>query len=108
MKRFISKQLKNIKHQTMRFNRQLLDSEFLEYKFTLSSLWGLRERLVHFKDSLENIKEKALTLFDVNKLVDIEQQLSYVNQNIDRVEYMMITKENDIFIVTGMGEICLN
>lgn len=98
----------NIKTKRMRFNRQLLDSEFLEYGFTLSTLWGLRERLIQFRDSLEAIKEKALTLFDVKKLIDIEQQLSFVNQNIDRVEYMMVSKENDIFVVTDMAEICLN
>ena len=92
----------------MRFDRQLLDPDYLQYGYPLSALWGLRERLVTFRDSLAVIQEKAMTLFDIKKTIDIQRQLSYVNQNIDRVELTMIDKENEIFVVTGMAEICLN
>jgi hypothetical protein len=92
----------------MRFDRQLFDPKYLEYEYTLSALWGLREKLINFRDSLSVIQQKAANLFDAKKMVEIERQLSYVNQNIDRVEFIMINKENEIFVVTGMAEICLN
>lgn len=92
----------------MRIDAQLLSLEYLKNGFTLSSLWGLRESLNEFKSDLEGIKEKGLTRFDAPKLIEIETKLSYLQQNIDRVERIMVKKEEDIFIVTSMSEICLN
>jgi hypothetical protein len=92
----------------MRFDQQLLTPDYLEHEFTLSTLWGLREKLVNFKNSLEKIKDKASNLFEPKRLGEIEHQLFIVNQNIDNVECMMVNKETEIFIVTGMSDICLN
>ena len=92
----------------MRPDRQLYSPEYLHDGFTLSTLWGFREELVKFRQDLESIQQSAMNLYDFEKASNIENQLRFVEQNIDRIELTMILKENDIFLFTGFGEMCLN
>ena len=73
----------------MRIDTHLLKLEDLIEGYSLSQLWMLREDIVLCKIDLEEIKDRALTLFNFNDLRKIEEQLFYINRNIWLVEEAM-------------------
>lgn len=92
----------------MRIDTHLLKLEDLIEGYSLSQLWMLREDIVLCKIDLEEIKDRALTLFNFENLRKIEEQLFYINRNIWLVEEAMLKKEGQIFEFIGGNDMCLN
>jgi len=92
----------------MRVDEELMDVGILGEGFQLTHLWRLREVMLELRETLEELKEKTLSTFQTEKVVDIESRLYYVNRNLEMVEAVMTLKELDIFEVTEFGEICSN
>lgn len=92
----------------MRPDNQVYTLEFLQNGFTHPSLWLFYEDLFKVKHNLQAVLERALLLHDFKKALIVEKQLTFVDENLDRVQFIMDLKECDLFEFWGYAEVCLN
>lgn len=92
----------------MRVDKQLMDITVLDEGFGLSHLWEMRENLLELQAGLREQKETAIYLGRLSMAAKHEEQLYYVNGNLEIVEQVMSHKELDILVLTEYGEVCLN
>lgn len=91
----------------MRPDQDLFSQDYLQFGFTLSALWGFRDELVEVKNKLEHAKSGSdYQYMDDNQ--DIDMQLNYLEQNIDRIEFVMVLKEIEITMFGEYENICMN
>ncbi len=92
----------------MNITKEYLDVEVLDEGFSLSSLWQFRENLGLARDQVEELQADALRNGEVVKATNYGRELHFIVRNLETVETVMMEKENDIFMFTQYGDVCLN
>lgn len=90
-----------------KINATLFDLDEL-INYDMSTLLKLYNICTKAEKAAEIIKEDARYVGQIMSAVFIEQQLYFINANIEIIEVALLMKEGDIFEFSDYGQICLN
>lgn len=91
----------------MKINATLLDIDDL-VNHELSMLLKLYNIFTNTQRDILLSKNKVISIGNIHEAIALEQQLYFINANIDTIEVAMLMKEGDVFEFNDYGAICLN
>ena len=92
----------------MNVSKEYLEMDVLDEGFSLSTLWQFRENLGLARNQVLELQTEALVNCQMVKATNYGRELHFIVRNLETVEAVMIEKENDIFMFTQYGDVCLN
>jgi hypothetical protein len=93
----------------MTIDKTIFTYEELDENYNVSTLFQLQNSISKIKIKLEKLKTHSIKKNDVALARLINEQVFFINKNLDTIDMVMTTKESDVFYDNSNGfEICLN